>query len=173
MKRTLRTLRRIASRLGRAPVISGHCCTASPALASALLPAAPTRLTRMTILRTLIEAFDLLIAASSCGLDHQSAAHERHMAARFTRAPTLNLQTSQGKPHLTWMTSETDDQSMVERKECGSTATWTVLRVAARSRTRTAHFCDAGASIERRYLYRVVAVRGGERVVSNETSWPC
>jgi hypothetical protein len=89
-------------------------------------------------------------------------------------APTnLKVVTMDGKPHLTWTDGANEDHYMIERMDHSVSSTaWTVVMGADNLVPNSNVFHDGSAVAGKTYMYRVVAMKGQMRAVSNEVTWP-
>lgn len=119
-----------------------------------------------------------LLGATGCGDDGDSAtesspgASTASTAAGGLTAPAnLQISTVDGKPHLRWTDAQGEDHYMIERMDHASGSTWVAVMGADSLVFNSIQYHDASAAPGATYMYRVVAMQGQTRAVSNEVTW--
>ena len=107
--------------------------------------------------------------ALGCGDDGDDDASR---ASSLTAPSSLKAMTVSGKPHLTWTDGEGEEHYMLERMDHSAGGDWAVVKDADALVPNTNQFHDASAQAGTTYMYRVVAMKGEARAVSNEVTWP-
>ena len=125
----------------------------------------------MTVLsRTALRLALSLAAMTACGDDGSHASAEQ--SAVLTAPTGLKAATLDGKPHLTWTDGAGEDHYMIERMDHAISSDWVPVKDAEELVPNSNQFHDGSAVAGKSYMYRVVAMKGDVRKVSNEVTWP-
>lgn len=123
----------------------------------------------MTLLPRFALCLSLLTSlAIGCGDD----GNDSSMTSSLTAPSNLKAMTVDGKAHLTWTDGDGEEHYMIERMDHSASADWAAVKDADNLVPNTNQFHDVTAQAGRTYMYRVVAMKGDTRAVSNEVTWP-
>lgn len=123
----------------------------------------------MTSLPRVLLCLSLLTGLSAgCGDD----GGDESGTSALTAPSNLKAATVDGKPHLTWTDGSGEEHYMIERMDHAASTDWAVVKDADNLVPNSNQFHDASAQAGKTYMYRVVAMKGDTRAVSNEVTWP-
>lgn len=123
----------------------------------------------MQVLRILSLGLCLSAFTGACSSDDGDDAES---SAALTAPANLKVSTVDGKPHLTWSDTQNEDHYMVERMDHAAGSAWVTLKNAENLVVNTTQYHDSSAVAGATYMYRIVAMKGQSRAVSNEVTWP-
>ena len=127
----------------------------------------------MKALRSLVLGLTMVLASvAACGDGGGDDDDTGSSAGALTAPSALKATTVDGKPHLTWTDGQNEEHYMIERMDHAVSQEWVAVKGADNLVPNSAQFHDSSAESGKTYMYRVVAMKGASRAVSNEVTWP-